>query len=87
MSTLIGQPLEALDSPQLLVDLDVVDANLRRMFTPFQDSAVTVRVHFKSLKCSGLARYIASAGGKGFLCAKLNEAEVAVTFHVSEATL
>jgi D-serine deaminase-like pyridoxal phosphate-dependent protein len=29
MKHLIGQPL---DSPQLLLDLDVIDANLRRMF-------------------------------------------------------
>src|SRR4029077_4010353 len=66
----------ALDSPQLLIDLDVVDANLRRMFVPFRERTVNVRVHFKSLKCAGLARYIASAGAGGFLCAKLNEAEV-----------
>jgi len=37
-----------------------------------------VRVHFKSLKCTGLARYIAAAGADGFLCAKLNEAEALV---------
>jgi D-serine deaminase-like pyridoxal phosphate-dependent protein len=35
-----------------------------------------VRVHFKSLKCAGLAKHIAAAGADGFLCAKLNEAEV-----------
>lgn len=76
MTSLIGQPLTALETPQLLIDLDVVDANLRRMFSAFRGRGVAVRVHFKSLKCSGLARYIAAAGGDGFLCAKLNEAEV-----------
>src|SRR5947209_12634925 len=70
-----GQPLAALDSPQLLVDLDGVDANLRRMFDAGKKHGVAVRVHFKSLKCSGLARYIAERGANGFLCAKLNEAE------------
>ncbi len=72
----IGQPVDALDSPQLLIDLDVVDANLKRMFGRFRDRGLAVRVHFKSLKCGGLARYIARAGASGFLCAKLNEAEV-----------
>ncbi len=72
----IGQPLDMLDSPQLLIDLDVVDANLRRMFSAFRGRPVNVRVHFKSLKCAGLARHIAAAGAGGFLCAKLNEAEV-----------
>lgn len=73
---MIGQPLSALDSPQLLVDLDGVDVNLRRMFDAGKKHGVAVRVHFKSLKCSGLARYIAARGADGFLCAKLNEAEV-----------
>lgn len=78
MPILPGQPLDALDTPQLLIDLDTVDANLQRMFQPYRGSSVNVRVHFKSLKCTGLARYIAAIGGKGFLCAKLNEAEALV---------
>lgn len=76
MSTLLGQPLHLLDTPQLLIDLDLVDANLKRMFDTFRNRPVAVRVHFKSLKCAGLARYIAAAGADGFLCAKLNEAEI-----------
>src|SRR5438270_12611885 len=76
MSTVIGQTLDVLDSPQLLIDLDIVDANLKRMFSAGRDRGVSVRVHFKSLKCIGLARHIAAAGANGFLCAKLNEAEV-----------
>jgi D-serine deaminase-like pyridoxal phosphate-dependent protein len=71
----IGEPLDALDTPQLLLDLDIIDANLRRMFSVCHERGVKVRVHFKSLKCTGLARYIARAGADGFLCAKLNEAE------------
>jgi D-serine deaminase-like pyridoxal phosphate-dependent protein len=76
MSAATGQTLDQLDSPQLLLDLDVVDANLRRMFSACHARGVRVRVHFKSLKCGGLARHIARAGADGFLCAKLNEAEV-----------
>jgi D-serine deaminase-like pyridoxal phosphate-dependent protein len=76
MSSLIGQPLDALDSPQLLLDLDVIDANLRRMFDAGKARGVNVRTHFKSLKCGGLARYIQAHGGTTFLAAKLNEAEV-----------
>lgn len=65
-----------LDTPQLLIDLDVVDGNLERMFSTYRDRPVNVRVHFKSLKCGGLAKYVAARGGRTFLCAKLNEAEV-----------
>ncbi len=78
MPTQIGQPIDSLDSPQLLIDLDVVDANLRRLFAACRERHVAARVHFKSLKCTGLARYIAAAGANGFLCAKLNEAEALV---------
>src|SRR5262245_14437275 len=76
MSSPAGQPLDALDSPQLLIDLDVVDANLKRMLSAFRDRPVAVRVHFKSLKCGGLARHLAERGIDRFLCAKLCEAEV-----------
>src|SRR5438067_425717 len=76
MPARLGQTLDVLDTPQLLIDLDVVDANLRRLFGACRDRGVAVRVHFKSLKCAGLARHIAAAGADGFLCAKLNEAEV-----------
>lgn len=74
--SLVGQALDALDTPQLLIDLDVVDANLRRMLSALRGRPVVVRVHFKSLKCAGLARYLAAAGIERFLCAKLCEAEV-----------
>jgi D-serine deaminase-like pyridoxal phosphate-dependent protein len=70
-----GPALDTLDSPQLLIDLDVVDANLRRMQEAARRHGVALRVHFKSLKCAGLARHLAAGGAAAFLCAKLNEAE------------
>ena len=76
MTDLIGRPLAALDTPQLLIDLDVVDANVRRLLAAGRERGVAVRTHFKSLKCAGLARHIAGLGGTSFLCAKLSEAEV-----------
>jgi D-serine deaminase-like pyridoxal phosphate-dependent protein len=45
-----GQPPEALDSPQLLIDLDVLDANLRRLQGACRERGIDLRVHFKSLK-------------------------------------
>jgi D-serine deaminase-like pyridoxal phosphate-dependent protein len=75
MSSAVGQPLDALDSPQLVLDLDVVDANVERLLAPLRGRPIDVRVHFKSLKCCGLARYLADRGLPRFLAAKLNEAE------------
>jgi D-serine deaminase-like pyridoxal phosphate-dependent protein len=68
--------MAVLDSPQLLIDLDVVDCNMSRMLEAVRERGVAVRVHFKSLKCVGLARYLVSRGAESFLCAKLSEAEI-----------
>jgi D-serine deaminase-like pyridoxal phosphate-dependent protein len=78
MHPLIGQPLDALDTPQLLLDLDVLDRNLGLMQRECQRHGKALRVHFKSLKTGGLARYLADKGAAAFLCAKTNEAEVLV---------
>jgi D-serine deaminase-like pyridoxal phosphate-dependent protein len=74
----IAEPiaLDSLDTPQLLLDLDLLDANLQRMHDLFAGRGLDLRVHFKSLKCGGLARYLSERGVSKFLCAKLNEAEV-----------
>jgi D-serine deaminase-like pyridoxal phosphate-dependent protein len=82
-----GQSVASLETPQLLLDLDVLDANLRRMLDAFRGRPVNVRVHFKSLKCAGLARYLAERGVSGFLAAKLNEAEVLVDAGITDVFL
>src|SRR5262245_5954786 len=71
-----GMTLRDLGTPQLLLDLDVLDANLARMRQFFADRQLDLRVHFKSLKCGSLARYLAGKGVTRFLCAKVSEAEV-----------
>ena len=82
--SLIGQAVAVLDSPQLLLDLDVIDVNLRRMQEVCQQRGVALRVHFKSLKCGGLAKYLVARGVEHFLCAKLNEAEVLADAGISD---
>jgi D-serine deaminase-like pyridoxal phosphate-dependent protein len=78
MSAALGQTPESLDSPQLLLDLDTIDANLAYLQGATSRHGIDLRVHFKSLKCGGLARHLAARGVRSFLCAKLHEAEVLV---------
>ena len=73
-----------LDTPQLLIDLDILDANLARMRAQFADRPLDLRIHFKSLKCGSLASYLASKGETKFLCAKLSEAEVLVNAGITD---
>lgn len=79
--------IDELDTPQLLLNLNSIDANLRTMFAAKERYGVKVRVHFKSLKCTGLARYIAERGADGFLCAKLHEAESLVQAKLTDVMI
>jgi len=78
MNAVLGQAVESLDTPQLLVALDVVDANLATLLAACDQRGIALRVHFKSLKCTGLAHYLRQRGVDSFLCAKLNEAEALI---------
>ena len=71
-----------LDTPTLLLDLDSVDKNLAQMNATRGNKRV--RIHFKSLKCAGLAKYLVQKGFPHFLCAKLNEAEVLAEHGVTD---
>ncbi len=69
-----GASVFELDSPQLVIDLDILDKNLGTITNGLNGKKL--RVHFKSLKCGGLVKYLMDKGCNSFLCAKLNEAEV-----------
>lgn len=73
----IGSRIEDLDTPALLLDRRASDGNLRRMAEFFAGRSCRLRPHFKSHKCTALARRQLEAGSVvGFTCAKLGEAEV-----------
>ena len=72
----IGQPLDALPTPALVVDIEALDDNLRRLADYFADRPCRIRPHFKSHKCIALIRRQLAAGScSGVTCAKLSEAE------------
>jgi len=74
MSGSQGASVFDLDSPQLIIDLDILDKNLATMTNGLNGK--NLRIHFKSLKCGSLVKYLMSKGHTSFLGAKLNEAEV-----------
>ena len=74
---LIGQPREALDTPVLLVDLDILERNIERMARIIlREAGVGWRPHTKGMKTPALAHMLLEAGAHGITCAKLGEAEV-----------
>ncbi|MCU4185578.1 alanine racemase [Acidiferrimicrobium sp. IK] len=62
-----------LTTPALLVDADVLDANLAAMAAALPGDRL--RPHVKAHKCSALAARQAAAGHRGFTCATIREAE------------
>ena len=74
---LIGKPKSELDTPALLVDLEVVERNIDHMSQVIlQQAGVSWRPHTKAMKTPALAHKLLRAGAHGITCAKLGEAEV-----------
>ena len=67
-----------LETPALLVDLDLMEANLERMAACFRKVPAKLRPHFKNHKCPELAARQLDAGAIGITCATIGEAECLV---------
>jgi D-serine deaminase-like pyridoxal phosphate-dependent protein len=65
-----------IDTPALLVDLDLVEANIQTLLRHLKGTGVQPRPHLKTAKSPDVARLLAAAGIERFCVAKLGEAEV-----------
>ena len=65
-----------LDTPALLVDLDVLERNVSEMAAVARKASVRLRPHTKTHKCPEIARLQVEAGAAGITVAKVGEAEV-----------
>lgn len=65
-----------LPTPALLLDLDVLEANLRRMARRAEELGVRLRPHVKTHKCVEVGRMQREAGAEGITVATLEEARV-----------
>lgn len=70
------EPYPDLDTPSLLIDLDVLGGNVAEMQQVADTSGVRLRPHTKTHKCPDIARMQLDAGAAGITVAKLGEAEV-----------
>jgi D-serine deaminase-like pyridoxal phosphate-dependent protein len=69
-------PFASVDTPALLLDAGALKANIQRMASYFNGRHCKLRPHFKSHKCTTIAKLQMNAGAVGVTCAKLGEAEV-----------
>jgi len=75
LKRLVGQPVAAIDTPALVVDLDAMQRNLSRMAEFARKHDVRWRPHAKMHKSSALARLQMQAGAVGVCVQKTAEAE------------
>ncbi|KAF2636399.1 hypothetical protein P280DRAFT_472955 [Massarina eburnea CBS 473.64] len=72
----VGDTIDSLDTPSMIVDLNVMESNIKKLFTHFLPTGVNIRPHLKTTKSAVLAQRLVAAGAKGGCVAKLSEAEV-----------
>lgn len=67
-----------IDTPALLVDLDVLESNIAKMAKFSRDTGCNIRPHIKVHKTPAIAHMQMRAGAIGLTCSKVSEAEVMV---------
>ena len=74
----MGTPVEDLDTPVLVVDLDLLEHNIETLHSFFRDRPAGVRPHVESHRCPAIAHKQLAAGGTvgGISVTTVGEAEV-----------
>ena len=78
----VGVPIEEVDTPALIVDLEALEGNIARMAKAAE--GVRLRPHAKSHKCAEIARAQIAAGAVGVCAQKVSEAEALVAGGVAD---
>ena len=82
-----GGSLEELETPVPVIDIDVVDRNLRRWQERCNGLGLGNRPHIKTHKLAALARYQLALGAAGITVQKLGEAEVMADAGITDMLL
>lgn len=80
----IGTPVTEIDTPAMIVDLDVVDSNLAKMQRLVAQAGTGLRPHTKTHKSPYFGWKQMRAGAIGLTCSKVAEAEVLVDGGLTE---
>ena len=74
----VGDSVDAIDTPALVVDLDPFERNLDLMANAVRGAGIALRPHAKSHKCPDIALLQQERGAVGICCQKVAEAEAFV---------
>ena len=87
LAALIGQRVDLIDTPALVVDLDAMDRNIQRMADFARKHQVRWRPHAKMHKSTELALLLQQAGAQGVCVQKVSEAEALAAGGVLDITI
>lgn len=79
--------LKYLETPALIVDLDIMEENMAAMERLLADTPMKLRPHYKSNKCPAIVHRQLARGAKGITCAKLSEAEDLIACGVEDVLI
>ena len=79
--------IDDLDTPAVLIDLDLVEANLQRAQAYADSRGLKLRPHIKTHKIPAFARRQVELGAVGVTCQKLGEAEVMADAGIADILL
>jgi len=83
-SGMVGASKAELETPCLVLDLDVLEGNVHKMQSRVNAADKALRPHAKTHKCSRLAKLQLAAGAIGICAAKVSEAESLVDAGVAD---
>ena len=72
----LGSPIETVETPALVIDLDIMERNIEWYASFAQDHDIQLRSHVKTHKTPALAHRQHDRTGGGICCQTLSEAEV-----------
>ena len=87
LTATIGQRVDAIDTPALVVDLDAMERNIERMADFARKHQVRWRPHAKMHKSAELALQMQRAGAQGVCVQKVSEAEALAAGGVLDITI
>jgi len=79
--------IQDIDTPALLIDLDILERNLTRMADLVRGTGIQLRPHVKTHKSPLVAKRQIELGACGVCCAKVGEAEVMVEGGVTDVLI
>jgi D-serine deaminase-like pyridoxal phosphate-dependent protein len=80
----VGDGVDAIDTPALVIDLDAMERNLAAMAAFARQGRMRLRPHAKMHKCAAIAKLQVDAGAVGVCVQKLGEAEVLAELGVKD---